>query len=135
MKTTITLPLPPEATNGTHARCPECGGTLRDASAGGVPGDVACNQCHWTARWLATRGEIVGEPGPSEADFEVTTPAFKIPEHYDPDGIITADDDPAEEFARWQEFAKSDPDWKGTEFTLADFETYIGNLNQGKACH
>ena len=71
MKTTVTLLLPPDATNATHARCPSCGGSLRDASPGGVPGDVACNQCQWAARWLATRGEIVGEAGPSEAVFEI----------------------------------------------------------------
>lgn len=51
---------------------------------------------------------------------------YYIAEHYDPSGIITANSDPAAEFARWQQHAAENPDdWSGDEFTLADFEEYI----------
>lgn len=71
MKTTITIPLLPDARNHTHITCPKCGGSVRDASPGGVPGEVACNSCPWTAIWLCTTGELVGEPEPSAGIFEV----------------------------------------------------------------
>lgn len=67
----ITLDLPADARNHTSARCPACGGMIRDASAGGVPGDVACLTCDWTARWIRTTGELAGQDGPSQAVFEV----------------------------------------------------------------
>lgn len=57
--------------------------------------------------------------------------AYKISEHYDPSGIITAESDPAEEFAQWEEFAMADPDWDGDEFTEQDFADYIDGLKEG----
>jgi hypothetical protein len=68
---TITIPLPADARNHTDARCPQCGGMLRNASAGGTPGEVACLTCDWTARWLRTTGALAGQDGPSQAVFEV----------------------------------------------------------------
>ena len=67
----IIIPLPSGARNHTSALCPCCHSMIRDASAGGVPGDVACLTCDWTARWIKTTGELVGEPGPSFAVFEI----------------------------------------------------------------
>lgn len=52
-----------------------------------------------------------------------------ISTHYDTGAVITADSNPVEEFALWQAHAAANPaDWRGDEFTLVDFETYIANL-------
>lgn len=56
---------------------------------------------------------------------------FKISEHWDTQGTITASSDPAEEYKLWRESAK-DPSmgWHGREFELGDFERYIDSLKQ-----
>lgn len=51
-----------------------------------------------------------------------------IETHWDTGAIITADSDASEEFRTWQEFAKSDAEWTGEEFTEQDFADYIGTL-------
>lgn len=54
---------------------------------------------------------------------------YKIEEHWDPSGHITADCDPAEEFERWHSFAQKHPqDFPPDTFTIADFEKYIEGL-------
>lgn len=56
-----------------------------------------------------------------------------IPDDWDKSGNITAESNPSEEFSRWQQFARNNPDlWDGDEFTLEDFEKYILLLQMQK---
>ena len=56
---------------------------------------------------------------------------FSVPEHWDTQGIITANSDPAEQYKLWKEFTKdSSQGWHGREFELCDFERYIDKLKQ-----
>lgn len=72
MTSTVTVILPLEARNYMDCLCPECGGLLRDANLDGILGQVVCTTCAWTARWLRNTGELAGDDGPSQAEFEVT---------------------------------------------------------------
>ena len=54
---------------------------------------------------------------------------FKISEHWDTQGTITASSDPAEEYKLWKKSAPS-MGWNGREFELGDFERYIDSLKQ-----
>jgi predicted RNA-binding Zn-ribbon protein involved in translation (DUF1610 family) len=69
----IQIEMPAEARNHTMAPCPECGGSLRDASAGGVPGEVECNGCGWEARWVET---VTTEAGSRECVFDTDEEPF-----------------------------------------------------------
>lgn len=69
----ITVPMLPDARNHTSILCPQCGGAVRDASSGGVPGDVACNACSWQATWIETTGELAGQDGLSTGIYETPT--------------------------------------------------------------
>ena len=56
---------------------------------------------------------------------------FKISEHWDTLGVITASSDPVEQYKLWKEFTKdSSQGWHGREFELGDFERYIDSLKQ-----
>jgi hypothetical protein len=58
------------------------------------------------------------------------TPNYYISSHYDTSGEIKHGSCPAVEFEVWQGHVEGNPDWKGDEFTLNDFEDYIGELHQ-----
>lgn len=53
-----------------------------------------------------------------------------IPDHWDTSNLISSTSIPDQEFAIWQAHAAANPgDWRGDEFTLADFAEYICTLN------
>ena len=56
---------------------------------------------------------------------------YSIPEHWDIRGRINADSDPKAEFEIWQKWGK-EIGFKGTEFTLEDFEAYIRELRNSQ---
>lgn len=58
---------------------------------------------------------------------------YNIPEHWDVTGQITAHSDPESEFILFQNnYAKPNMGWKGDEFCLDDFISYIDSLKNQK---
>jgi hypothetical protein len=58
---------------------------------------------------------------------------YYISSHYDTDGNINFNSCPGIEFEIWKDHAEiNSDDWKGDEFTLNDFEDYIGELHKAE---
>lgn len=56
-----------------------------------------------------------------------------IPDHWDTGRNITQFSNAQTEFDLWHGAALISPDWRGDEFTLADFEAYIKGLAHAAA--